>query len=119
MKVLIFEDNSNLQTLLKYFFQKRGYEVHLASDGVDAVPLAQEHSPDLILMDIIMPGKNGIEACGDLRQAGVKVPIVFLTSKSFTEDEQFARKAGADAYLLKPFNGSQLEAIIAPLLKSP
>ena len=117
MKVLIFEDNQNIQILLKYFFQKRGFTVHVAGDGVDAVPLVQEHRPDLIMMDIIMPGKDGIEACGDLRQAGVKIPIVFLTSKAFAEDEQFARKAGADAYLLKPFNAVQLEATITPLLK--
>jgi DNA-binding response OmpR family regulator len=115
-KVLIFEDNFNLQTLLKYFFQKRGFDVHLAGDGEDAVPLAQEHRPDLILMDVIMPGKDGIEACSDLREAGVKVPIVFLTA---SEDEQFARQAGADAYLVKPFSAAQMEAAIAPLLKSP
>ncbi len=118
MKVVIFEDNPNIQVLLKYFFQKRGFTAHIASDAVDAVEVVRAQAPDLILMDIIMPGKSGIEACGELRQAGVKTPVVFLTSKDFEEDKEFARKAGADAYLIKPFNSAQLEAAIAPLLKS-
>ncbi len=119
MKVCIFEDNPNIQILLKYFFKKRGFDVHLADDGVDAVPLVQKHLPDLILMDIMMPGKSGIEACIDLRQAGVKIPIVFLTAKAYAEDERFARQAGGDAYLIKPFNAAQLEAAIAPLIRRP
>jgi len=119
MKVLVFEDNPNIQILLKYFFQKRGFEVHLAGDGVDAVPLVHEHRPDLIVMDIMMPGKDGIEACGDLRWAGIKVPIVMLTAKAYAEDKESAIKAGANAFLRKPFNAAQLEAAIAPLLKSP
>jgi DNA-binding response OmpR family regulator len=119
MKVVIFEDNPNIQILLKYFFQKRGFAAHIAGDAVDAVTVVQEQRPDLVIMDIIMPGKSGIEACGELRAAGVKTPVVFLTSKDYEEDKEFARKAGADAYLLKPFNAVQLDAVIAPLLQKP
>ncbi len=117
MKVVVFEDNQNIQVLLKYFFQKRGIAAHIAGDAVDAVAVVQEQAPDIIIMDIIMPGKSGIEACGELRAAGVKTPVVFLTSKDYEEDKEFAREAGADAYLLKPFNAAQLDAVIAPLLK--
>jgi len=117
-KVIIFEDNQNIQLLLKFFFQKRGFQVHVANDGEDAVSLAREHQPDLILMDVLMPGKGGVEACGDLRRAGIKTPIVMLTSKSYPDDKAFALQAGASAYLLKPFNTAEMEAAILPLLPS-
>jgi DNA-binding response OmpR family regulator len=119
MKAVVFEDNPNIQVLLKYFFQKRGITAHIAGDAVDAVAVVQAQQPDIVIMDIIMPGKSGIEACGDLRAAGIKTPVVFLTSKDYEEDKEFARKAGADAYLLKPFNSAQLDAVITPLLKKP
>ena len=85
-KVLIFEDNPSIQTLLKFFFQKRGVEILMRGDGTDAVALAAEFAPDLIMMDYIMPGKDGVEAVMDLRHAGVSIPIVMLTSKSFPAD---------------------------------
>ncbi len=115
-KVLVFEDNSDLQTLLKFFFQKHGIDARLASDGTDAVPLALAFRPDLILMDYIMPGKDGIEAVIDLRRAGISVPIVMLTSKSFPEDQERARVAGVTTYLMKPFDPNRLVAVIAPHL---
>lgn len=115
-KVLIFEDNLNIQTLLKFFFKKHGVEIRAASDGTDAVALAAEYRPDLILMDCIMPGKDGIEAIGDLRQAGVATPIIMLTSKSFPADMERARRVGATAYLCKPFNPSELAMTIQPYL---
>ncbi|MEK7389318.1 MAG: response regulator [Elusimicrobiota bacterium] len=115
-KVLIFEDNSSIQTLLKFFFQKRGVEASIHGDGSDAVALALAFSPDLIIMDYIMPGKDGVEAVTDLRQAGFSKPIVMLTSKSFPADLERVRAAGATACLLKPFDPAQLDAAIQPYL---
>ena len=115
-KVLIFEDNPSLQTLVRVFFQKRKFEVSIVGDGTEAVAEASAFKPDLIVMDVIMPGKGGIEACGDLRRAGVKTPIVMLTSKNYKDDEQRGLAAGADIYLLKPFDPQQLDKAIAPLL---
>lgn len=116
-KVLVFEDNASIQTLLRFFFQKRGLEMRLEPDGAEAVKAAREFGPDLIIMDYIMPGKDGVEAVTDLRQAGVTVPILMLTSKAFEADKARAKAAGVDAYLIKPFDPSQLEAAYAPLLK--
>ncbi|MFA6002977.1 MAG: response regulator [Elusimicrobiota bacterium] len=116
--VLIFEDNKNIQLLLRIFFQKKGFEANVSDDAVDAVALAKQYRPDIIFMDLIMPGKDGIEACSDLRLAGVKTPIVVLTSKSVSEDKARALQAGADAYLLKPFNPAEIEAAIRPLLQN-
>lgn len=115
-KVLVFEDNSSIQTLLRFFFRKRNIEVRIEGDGTDAVPLSMDYAPDLILMDYIMPGKDGVETVTDLRRAGVAVPIVMLTSKSFPADQERARAAGVTAYLTKPFDPTQLEATIMPLL---
>lgn len=114
--VLIFEDNGSIQQLLKFFFVKRGFEAVVAADGVDAVRLAKAHSPALIMMDLIMPGKDGLEAVADLRQAGVGTPIVMLTSKPFESDRERAMAAGVTSYLMKPLNPTQLEEALKPLL---
>ncbi len=115
-KVLIFEDNTSIQTLLEFFFRKRGIEVRIEGDGTAAVTMAQDYRPDLIMMDYIMPGKDGIEAVTDLRRAGIAVPIVMLTSKAFPADLERALAAGATAYLIKPFNPKDLEKTINPYL---
>ena len=115
-KVLIFEDNTSIQSLLEFFFRKRGIEVHIEGDGTAAVTMALEYRPDLIMMDYIMPGKDGIEAVTDLRKAGIAVPIVMLTSKAFPADLERALAAGATAYLIKPFNPKDLEKTINPYL---
>lgn len=116
--VLVCEDNRNISLLLKLFFERRGHRVFEAPDGEEAVILAQrEHLHlDLIIMDIIMPGMDGIEACREIRRRDVETPIVILTSKNFAEDKERALQAGANAYLLKPFSTEELEAVVKPLL---
>lgn len=115
-KVLIFEDNPSIRQLLTFFFQKRGFEVMVAEDGVDAVALSRRCTPDLIVMDLIMPGKDGIEAISDLRREGDKTPVIMITSKNFLADRERALAAGANAYLLKPFNSLDLERTLTALL---
>ncbi len=115
-RILIFEDNPSIQILLRIFLQKRGFTVKIAGDGTDAVALARDFKPELILMDIIMPGKDGIEACTDLRRESIQTPIIMLTSKSFEDDQKRGLAAGANAYLRKPFDPQKLEEVIAPLL---
>jgi DNA-binding response OmpR family regulator len=117
-KVLIFEDNSSIRKLLELFFKKRGFNTVLAEDGVDAVQLAADNGPDLIVMDLIMPGKDGIEAARDLRSAGVKTPIIMMTSKAYTDDKKRAIDAGVTVYMLKPFNPAKFEETIRPLLSA-
>ena len=114
--VVIFEDNSSISQLLKFFFQKRGFEPRTFEDGMDAAKHVREFSPVLITMDMLMPGKDGIEACQDLRREGLMTPILMLTSKAFEADRERALAAGANAYLLKPFNPAALEAAIKPRL---
>ena len=116
--VLVCEDNRNIRLLIKLFFERRGHRVFEAPDGEEAVILAKrEHLLlDLIVMDIIMPGTDGIEAVREIRSAGIQTPIVMLTSKNFAEDKEGALKAGANAYLLKPFSPAELEAAAGALI---
>lgn len=114
--VLIFEDNASIRELLTFFFQRRGFAVVFAEDGTDAVALARERKPDLIVMDLIMPGKDGVEAVGDLRREGDKTPVIMLTSKNYAADRERALATGANAYLLKPFNPLELDRTLASLL---
>lgn len=115
-KILVFEDNTSIQLLLKVFFQRKGFETVVLGDGTDAVAQVRKHQPALILMDFIMPGKDGFEAVVELRAAGIATPIVMLTSKDLAADRERVLKAGANAYLIKPFNPKELEGVIAPLL---
>ncbi len=115
-KILIFEDNPTIALLLRTFFERRRYAVKLCEDGTEAVKAVREYAPNLIIMDVIMPGKDGIEACTDLRREGVRTPIIILSSKAYEDDKQRGLAAGANAYLLKPFDPKKLEEIIAPLL---
>ncbi|MBI5883139.1 MAG: response regulator [Elusimicrobia bacterium] len=114
--VCIFEDNPDIQMLLKVFFKKRGLNPVVTGDGTDALEVVRKHAPCVILMDIIMPGKDGIEACKELRDNGLATPVVFLTSKPFPEDKERALAAGGNAFLLKPFNPRELEAALQPFL---
>ncbi|MBI3553177.1 MAG: response regulator [Elusimicrobia bacterium] len=116
-RILIFEDSPSIQFLLRSFFEKRGYKIRLEESGVDAVAAAKDFEPGLILMDIIMPGKSGIEACHDLREQGITTPIVLLSSKSHDDDQERGLAAGANAFVAKPFNPKKLEEIIAPLIR--
>lgn len=116
-KVLVFEDNPNIQVLLRLFFEKRGCDPVVVGDGVDALAEVQAHAPALIMMDMIMPGKDGVAACRDLRAAGIEVPIVMLTSKDYADDRRRAASAGATAYLTKPFNPAQLQKVVEPFLR--
>ena len=115
-KILIFEDHPEIQMILQVFFRKRGYEPIVAGDGVDAVELVRKHGPALIIMDIIMPGKDGIEACQDIRASGIQTPVIFLTSKAYAEDKERGLAAGGNAFLLKPFNSQKLDAAMRPYL---
>lgn len=114
--ILVFDDDTDLQALLTLYFEPRGYRILTTSDGTGAIELAKTHKPDVIVMDTLMPGKGGLEACRDLRRAGIATPIVMLTSKDLEEDKRRALEAGANAFQSKPFNPKELEVVIRSLL---
>lgn len=118
-RLLIFEDNRSINVLMKYLCQKNGFETQIEGDGTRAVDLVKEFRPDLIVLDIVMPGKGGFETCADLRAAGVTIPIIMLTSQVVPEDKSRGLAAGANSYLHKPFNPKELLAEIHKLLPPP
>ncbi|MBC6402609.1 MAG: phosphate regulon transcriptional regulator PhoB [Hyphomonadaceae bacterium] len=117
--VLIVEDEDALATLLEYNFQKEGYDVSIADDGDEAILLASEHTPDLILLDWMMPKLSGIEVCRRLRRkSGTRsTPIIMLTARGDESDKITGLDYGADDYVVKPFSTPELLARVRALLR--
>lgn len=117
--ILIAEDEEALATLLEYNFRKEGYEVGIARDGEEAVLLASERTPDLILMDWMMPKLSGVEVCRRLRHRAEtrKTPIIMLTARGDETDRITGLDYGADDYVVKPFSTPELLARVRALLR--
>ncbi|HLF61307.1 MAG TPA: response regulator transcription factor [Acidimicrobiia bacterium] len=117
MKILLVEDDKKIATNVKRGLEAEGFTVEIAFDGVDGLWLATEGSFDLIILDIMLPGRNGYQICADLREAGDWTPILMLTAKDGDLDEAEALDTGADDYLTKPFSLAVLVARIRALLR--
>ncbi len=115
-RILIIEDDEAILAFLKRGLTFDGYEVETAEDGQKGLALARGNLPDLVILDIMLPGIDGIEVCRRLRAAG-KVPILMLTAKDSVGDRVHGLDAGADDYLVKPFNLDELLARIRALLR--
>jgi len=117
--VLIAEDEDALATLLEYNFEKEGYEVGLARDGDSAILMASERTPDLFLLDWMMPKLSGIEVCRRLRRKSETrtTPIIMLTARGDETDRITGLDYGADDYVVKPFSMPELLARVRALLR--
>jgi two-component system alkaline phosphatase synthesis response regulator PhoP len=118
-KILIVEDEAGLVTTLRDRLRKHGYSVSAARDGMSGLELATREPFDLILLDLMLPGQNGMAVCEKLRQSGSSTPILMLTARRQTKDKVAGLKAGGDDYLTKPFQMSELLARIEALLRRP
>ena len=115
-KILIVEDELTLQETLAYNLKKQGYQVECVNDGQDAIDKTKQYKPDLILLDIMLPGIDGFEVCRILRKDMV-VPILMLTARDDEIDRVVGLEVGADDYLTKPFSMRELIARIKALLR--
>ncbi len=117
--ILIAEDEDALATLLEYNFTKEGYEVGVARDGDEAVLLASERTPDLIMLDWMMPKLSGVEVCRRLRRRSETrtTPIIMLTARGDETDRITGLDYGADDYVVKPFSTPELLARVRALLR--
>lgn len=115
--VLLIEDEQALRMTLSDRLAAEGYGVECSEDGLDGLKRATESAYDLILLDVMLPGKNGFEVCREIRQAGLLTPIIMLTARSSTEDKVVGLKIGADDYVPKPFDMMELMARIEALLR--
>ena len=115
-KILVVDDEALLVKGTRFNLQNDGYEVITGCDGVEAVELARSQSPDLIVLDVMMPRMDGLQACSKIREFS-NVPIILLTAKAGDMDKLLGFDQGADDYLTKPFNILELKARIRALLR--
>jgi DNA-binding response OmpR family regulator len=116
MKILVVEDEINIASFIERGLQEFGHEVQTAGDGIAAWELIRQEPFQLLVLDVIMPGMNGLELCRKYRAAyGYASPVVMLTALGTTEDIVQGLEAGADDYLVKPFSFAELEARIRAL----
>ncbi len=114
--VLVVEDEENLLEALRYNLQRDGYSVLTAADGETGVEMARQDRPDLIILDLMLPGLDGMDACRIIRR-GSDVPILMLTAKTEETDKVVGLELGADDYVSKPFSMRELMARVGALLR--
>ncbi len=116
-RVLLCEDDPNLGTLLKEYLIAKGFETDLATDGVEGLKAFRRSSFDFVILDVMMPLKDGFTVAKEIREDDKHTPILFLTAKSMKEDTLEGFKAGGDDYLTKPFSMEELMARMNAILR--
>ncbi len=118
--VLIVEDNRNISEMVGEYLEGRGFEVDYASDGMDGYRLAAENNYDVIVLDLMLPGLDGIEVCKRLRtEARKSTPVLMLTARDTLDEKLTGLSSGADDYLTKPFGIRELLARVRAMLRRP
>lgn len=115
-KILIVEDERPISDIIKFSLEKEGYEVYTSFDGIEAIEKTRKINPDLILLDIMLPGKDGFEVCKEVRTFSDK-PIIMLTAKDTEVDKVLGLEMGADDYVTKPFSIRELMARVKANLR--
>ena len=115
--ILIVEDDSHIRLGLSEALKSENYEVSEVSNGLQVLPMVKERNPALIILDIMLPGKNGFDVCRDLRKSGSRLPVLMLTAKGQEIDKVVGLELGADDYVTKPFGIRELLARVNALLR--
>jgi len=116
-RILIVEDEPDIALGLQLDLRDEGYDVEVVGDGIEASGRAREPGWDLIVLDVMLPGKDGFEVCRDLRRAKVRTPVLMLTAKAQEAEKVMGLDMGADDYVTKPFSPRELRARIRALLR--
>lgn len=118
-KILVIEDEEDILAVIQYNLAKEGYQVSFSTSGEEGLRLAFQEHPDLIVLDLMLPGMNGLEVCRRLQQdaQGAKIPVIMLTAKSEDEDVVTGLEAGATDYVTKPFSFKVLLARVKAALR--
>ncbi|MCI6820078.1 MAG: response regulator transcription factor [Clostridiales bacterium] len=116
-KILVIEDEPNIRELILYNLKTNGYEAVAAEDGIMGITMVHREKPDLILLDIMLPEKNGYEICRELRDEGSETPIIIITAKTEETDKVMGLEYGADDYISKPFGIREMMARIKAVLR--
>lgn len=117
--ILIVDDSDNIRSVLQINFEHLGYRVLSARDGEEALRLVETESPDVVILDVMMPRQNGFQVCRKIKSnpRSAATPVVFLTAKGQREDRYWGKDCGADEYLTKPFSTAELERVIERLME--
>ena len=116
-KILIIEDSAEVVSLLERVLGEQGYDVTAAMDGESGLARALEQQPDLVILDLGLPGRDGIQVAIELRRRGLTAPVLMLTARGAVADRVSGLEAGADDYLGKPFDAEELLARVRALLR--
>lgn len=117
VRILVAEDDAHLRQGIVDLFEAEGYEVVPAADGLQALDLYRRQRPDLVLLDIMMPGKSGYDVCREIRREDARLPIIMLTAKGEEVDKVVGLELGADDYVTKPFGVHELRARVAAIMR--
>ncbi len=117
MRILLIEDEQRLSDIIKQGLTEQGYAVDQAFDGEEGQFLAESEAYDVIILDLMLPKKDGITVCKELRSKNIRTPIIMLTAKNKVEDKVSGLVTGADDYLTKPFDFAELTARIQALIR--
>ena len=115
-KVLIVDDEVSIQELIRFNVEQAGFDTEVAGDGLEAIEMAESYKPDLIVLDLMLPGKDGYDVCKEIRRTS-NVPIIMLTAKETELERVLGLELGADDYMTKPFSPLELVARIKAVLR--
>ena len=116
IKILIVDDDANISDLLKLYFENEGYTVRTAADGVEGVGCFKAFEPDIVLLDIMMPKKDGWQVCREIREIS-SCPVIMVTAKGEVFDKVLGLELGADDFVVKPFDMKELSARVKAVLR--
>ena len=116
-KIMLIDDDESLQVLIGQIAERDGYAYCCAGGGEEGLAMLRAERPDFLILDVMLPDTNGFEICGTIRDEGRKVPIMFLSAKGDIVDKSIGFKAGADDYLVKPFQPEELSLRIKAHLR--
>jgi DNA-binding response OmpR family regulator len=117
MRILLIEDHRDIAANIAEYCEAKGDSVHIATDGITGLELAREAEHDVVVLDLMLPGLDGLSVCQHLRAAGVQTPVLMLTAKDLLDDKVAGFEAGADDYLIKPFSLVELAARLKALVR--
>ena len=109
-RILIVDDDENIAELISLYLNKECFDTRIAGDGETALTMVEEYNPDLILLDLMLPGMDGYEVCQQIRRTH-ETPIIMLSAKGEVFDKVLGLKMGADDYIIKPFDSNEMVAV--------
>jgi len=115
-RILIVEDDAKTSASIEMYLRHEGYRTDVARTGDEGLARARQHAPDLVILDLMLPGKNGLEVCSALRTES-KMPVIMLTARSTEDDKLIGLESGADDYVTKPFSPRELVARVRAVLR--